>query len=389
MRVLILDDDPITGAVLMAVVASYDASAEQITDSAALGEVVRSGWDLLFLDLVMPGLDGIDVLREHAADATTLPPLVLVSGLDAGILETAVHFARQLGYRVEGALRKPIERRDVGRLLDGLDRRRIGSQRAAPEPETIERCVAAIRAGELFLRYQPQVDLVTRRALGAEALVRWAHPQQGELLPLAFVPLLESHGAAAELARFVVERALADAARLRLDGTFRLSVNVHASVLRSGDFAEFVIKALAAHKAPPHLLCIEATEAAIVDDSADTLETLVKLRMAGVELSIDDFGTGHSTLQQLWRLPVSEIKLDRSFVSQITISPKSRALILGVLKMAHGLRAAVVAEGIETEEIRSALLDMGCTIGQGYLFARPLALDALAAWLADTAAEGR
>ena len=100
MRVLILDDDPITGAVLMAVVASYDASAEQITDSAALGEVVRSGWDLLFLDLVMPGLDGIDVLREHAADATTLPPLVLVSGLDAGILETAVHFARQLGYRV-------------------------------------------------------------------------------------------------------------------------------------------------------------------------------------------------------------------------------------------------------------------------------------------------
>ncbi|MEZ4448335.1 MAG: EAL domain-containing response regulator [Nannocystaceae bacterium] len=384
-RVLILDDDPISGLFLKAAVTSHHASAEQITDAAELAKVVRSGWDALFLDLVMPGLDGIDVLRQHAADAASFPPLVLVSGLDAGILETAVHFARQLGYRVDGALPKPVVRGDVWRLLDGLDRRRTGSHRATTEPETIERSLAAIRAGELFLRYQPQVDMVTGRPVGAEALVRWAHPGQGELLPLAFVPLLEGHGAAEELARFVVERAIADTARLRCDGPLRVSVNVHASVLRSDDFADYVIDALARHKAPAERLCIEATEAAIVDDSADTLETLVKLRMAGVHLAIDDFGTGHSTLQQVWRLPVSEIKLDRSYVSQVTTSTKSRALILGVLQMAQGLRATVVAEGVETEEIRAALLDIGCTIGQGYLFARPLAIDAFAAWLADAA----
>lgn len=386
-RVLILDDDPIAGTILKAAVSSHAATAEHIMDPAELGELA-GGCDLLFLDLVMPERDGIDVLREHAAGAAKFPPLVLMSALDAGILETAVHFARQLGYRVDGALCKPIERRDVERLLDGLDRRRTGSQSATAAPETIERCVAAIRAGELFLRYQPQVDLVTRRPLGAEALVRWAHPEQGELLPLTFVPLLESHGAASDLAKFVVARAVEDAARLRVDGPFRVSVNVHASVLRGGDFADFVIGVLAAHKTPPERLCIEATEAAIVDDSADTLQTLVKLRMAGVELSIDDFGTGHSTLQQLWRLPVSEIKLDRSFVSQITTSTKSRALILGVLQMARGLRSTVVAEGIETEEIRAALVTMGCTVGQGYLFARPLAFDALAAWLADAVSRG-
>ncbi|MBK8938505.1 MAG: EAL domain-containing protein [Polyangiaceae bacterium] len=308
-----------------------------------------------------------------------------MSGLDAGILETAVHFARRLGFRVDGALCKPADILDVGRLLDNLGRRRSGRPGGSQQSLTQEssaRCLEAIRNGELFLRYQPQIDLATGRTTGAEALVRWNHPEQGELQPLTFVPLLEEGGAASELAQYVLLRALSDTRQLRQTWpAFRVSVNVHASVLRAPEFVERLLSALRTENMPAGALCIEATETAIVDDAPDTLENLVKLRMAGVQLSIDDFGTGHSTLQQLLRLPVNEIKLDRSFVSRLETSAKSRALTHGVLHIAAALGASVVAEGIETSEVHATLREMGCGIGQGYLFARPLTLDALTSWL--------
>lgn len=372
-RVLILDDDPVAGAVLEAAATPHASYVERLLDATRFRERVLEGFDVLLLDVMLPGVDAIDLLEEFSEQAMTFPPIVFVSGLDAGILESAVAYARQRGFTIHGALGKPIRVADVGLLLDRLNRRRTapgkpGGGYAADH----SRCVEALRAGEFFLRYQPQVSLRTRRVVGAEALIRWAHPALGELLPGSFLPLLEDEGTARELAEFVLEAALRD---MTQHAAFTLglsvSVNIHASVLRSAGFADWVGQALERHGTPATSLYLEATEAAIVGEDVETLHALVKLRMAGVGLSIDDFGTGHSTLAQLWRMPINEIKLDRSYVSTVAVSAKSRALVQGMVHMAAGMKARVVAEGVETEEVAAELLGLGCGDGQGYLFARP------------------
>ncbi|MBX7191090.1 MAG: EAL domain-containing response regulator [Sandaracinaceae bacterium] len=374
-RIVILDDDPIAAKVLRAMLAPHASRVDVLERTAELRTAVDEGCDLLILDLLMPEMDGTELLRSHAPSARAFPPIVLVSGLDDGILETAVHLARKLGFRVEGALRKPVALADVAPLIERTSRRRTGRHASygtlALEPP--ERVLEALRGGELFLRYQPQVELDTGRIEGVEALVRWQHPRLGELTPAAFVATLEAHGGARDLAEFVVSRALADLHSLRaLAPQLRVSVNVHPDVLRDERFADRVLDALRERSLPPAALCLEATETGIVGDEPETLHGLLKLRMAGVELAIDDFGTGHATLHELWRLPVSEIKLDRSFVAALHSSAKSRTLVGAMIGMGGGLGARVVAEGIETHDVRSALQALGCRLGQGYLFARPL-----------------
>ncbi len=377
--IAVVDDDPVAGTMLRAMLGPHAVRVELVQRSEDVARVVRDGCNLLFLDLLMPDMDGTELLRAHAASARAFPPLVLVSGLDGGILETAVHLARKLGYRVEGALRKPVALADVAPLVERAERRRTGQPSGgAVAIEPPERCLAALRAGELFLRYQPQVDLETGRVEGMEALVRWAHPELGELAPAAFVAALEGAGGARELAQLVVSHALRDASSLRrLAPELRASVNVHPSVLHDEGFADDVLDALRRSALPANALCVEATETGIVSDEPSTLHGLLKLRMAGVELAIDDFGTGHATLHELWRLPVSEIKLDRSFVASLQTSPKSRTLVGAMIGMGSGLGARVVAEGVETLDVKHALRALGCRLGQGYLFARPLELAAM------------
>lgn len=372
-RVLILDDDPVAGAVLEAAAAPHASYVERLLDAAHFRQRVLEGFDVVLLDVMLPGVDAIDLLEEFARHATSFPPIIFVSGLDAGILESAVAYARQRGFTIHGALGKPIRLAEVAQLLQRLNQRRTAP--GAPVggyAADHARCIEALRAGELFLRYQPQVNLRSRRVVGAEALIRWAHPVLGELLPGSFLPLLEDEETARELAEFVLEAALRD---MTHHAAFALglsvSVNIHASVLRSSGFADWVVQALERHGTPASSLYLEATEAAIVGEDVETLHALVKLRMAGVGLSIDDFGTGHSTLAQLWRMPVNEIKLDRSYVSTVAVSPKSKALVQGMVHMATGMKARVIAEGIETEDVASELLGLGCEDGQGYLFARP------------------
>lgn len=372
-RVLILDDDPVAGAVLEAATAPHASYVERLLEPVQFRKRVLEGFDVVLLDVMLPGVDAIDLLEEFAHLARSFPPIIFVSGLDSGILESAVAYARQRGFTIHGALGKPIRLAEVARLLGRLNSRRTAPSAAAGSfAADHARCVEALHAKEFFLRYQPQVNLRTRQVVGAEALIRWAHPVLGELLPGSFLPLLEDTEAARELAEFVLEAALRDMTQhAAFTHGLSVSVNIHASVLRSSGFADWVVQALERHGTPASSLYLEATEAAIVGEDAETLHALVKLRMAGVGLSIDDFGTGHSTLAQLWRMPVNEIKLDRSYVSTIAVSAKSKALVQGMVHMAAGMKARVVAEGVETEEVAAELLGLGCGDGQGYLFARP------------------
>ncbi len=232
-----------------------------------------------------------------------------------------------------------------------------------------------IDRGELRLHYQPMIDLPTDRIVGFEALVRWEHPVRGLIPPLSFVPLAEETGLILPLGRWVLEHACRQARAwrdLRPDAPpMFMSVNLSARQFAQPDLVDQVREILVETGLEPSTLEIEITESALMDQTEAGIRTLRQLRDIGVRLVLDDFGTGYSSLSYLKHLPLDTIKIDRSFVAGMD-DDIDRAIIDAVISLAHGLRITTVAEGIETEEQFERLRAMGCDVGQGYLFARPM-----------------
>ncbi len=240
----------------------------------------------------------------------------------------------------------------------------------------------ALGRRELVLHFQPQVCCTTRRIVAAEALVRWMHPVRGLLLPGDFLEFVELAGLMAQLGGWVLHEACIQAAAW--PGSIAVSVNVAPAQWRTGhDLAAEVEQALAESGLPPGRLKLEITEDALVQgEEARSFPALARLRAQGVRVSMDDFGTGHSGLSRLQRLPVDEVKLDQSFVTGIGRSAGDEAIARTVASLARSLGHQVVAEGVETEAQFAFLRDIGCGLAQGYLFSPPLAPDAFAALLA-------
>jgi diguanylate cyclase (GGDEF)-like protein len=233
----------------------------------------------------------------------------------------------------------------------------------------------AIERGELRVHYQPLVDLATDRIVGFEALVRWQHPVRGLVPPLAFIPLAEETGLIVPLGRWVFETACRQARKWRdarpLGPRLMMSVNLSARQFVQPDLVEQVDAILAETGLDPSTLELEITESVVMDQSEVGIRTLSRLRDMGVRLVLDDFGTGYSSLAYLKHLPLDTIKIDRTFVAGLD-GEVDRSIVEAVIGLAHGLRISVVAEGIETESQFEILRAMGCDVGQGYLFARPL-----------------
>jgi diguanylate cyclase (GGDEF)-like protein/PAS domain S-box-containing protein len=232
----------------------------------------------------------------------------------------------------------------------------------------------AIERDELRLLYQPQVEIASGQIVGAEALLRWEHPERGLVVPPVFIPIAEQTGLIVPIGTWVLREACAQAATWAASTGRRLSVAVNVSPrqLAEDDFPAIVAEALADHDLPPDLLCLEITESAVMADPDAAADVLARLKALGVHLAIDDFGTGYSSLGQLKALlPVDTIKIDKSFVDGITSGGEDRAIIDAVLRLASGLGLAALAEGVETSEQARELLDLGCALSQGYHFARP------------------
>ncbi|MGN6246541.1 MAG: putative bifunctional diguanylate cyclase/phosphodiesterase [Motilibacteraceae bacterium] len=237
-------------------------------------------------------------------------------------------------------------------------------------------------AGRIVPWYQPQVSLERAELVGVEALVRWEHPEEGLLAAGEFVPLAERTGLIGRLTTSVLEASLADLRRWVDAGhTFGVSVNVSVRSLLDPGFADEVTHAIAAAGVPAHLVTLEITETGVVSDLARTVPVLTALRSLGVRLSVDDFGTGQSSLTYLRRLPVSEVKVDRSFVAGLVHEPGDLAVVRAVVDLSRPLGLTVVAEGVETEEARELLREVGCTVAQGYLLSRPLTAEDLERWM--------
>jgi EAL domain-containing protein (putative c-di-GMP-specific phosphodiesterase class I)/GGDEF domain-containing protein len=237
--------------------------------------------------------------------------------------------------------------------------------------------------GHLRIVVQPRVSLTTGRCVAAEVLLRWRHPELGEVSPGEFVPIIEQSTSARAMTEWVLDAALRQLAEWQRNGTaVPLSINVSASNLEESDFAERVIAALAHHGIAPSMIELEVTESAAMKHAGRALEQLRMLDAAGIALAIDDFGTGYSSMAYLQQLPVQVIKIDQSFVRKMETGEREQALVQSMIALGRAFNCRIVAEGIETELAAALLRTMGCDEAQGYHFSRPLPVEAFPGWLA-------
>ncbi len=272
-----------------------------------------------------------------------------------------------------------LARGDASRRGEHLALYTPDSAAAADDPTLQGDFEAALDNNDLRVHFQPKVDLRRGKVIGVEALSRWQHPTRGFVRPDLFVALAERCGLIEPLTRWNLNAAL----RLQQSHfpALSLAVNLSAVLLNHGETADLVAQAAGIWGSAPGQLTLEVTESAMIDDPLQTLATLHALAAQGVKLAIDDFGTGYSSLAYLRELPVAELKIDKSFVADMTQNPQDEQIVRAVIDLAHNLDMSVVAEGIEDGGALQALGALGCDVGQGYHFARPMALDELLEWL--------
>jgi diguanylate cyclase (GGDEF)-like protein len=282
-----------------------------------------------------------------------------------------------------------MQRADVAMYQAKETRSGIETYAADRDPHSTQRLSLfgqlrrAIEVGELVLHYQPKVDLGTGEVAGVEALVRWEHPERGLLPPDTFVPLAEQTGLMKSLTAHVLEEALRQTAAWSEAGLqVRMAVNVSARDLHDDTFCARVSDALARTGVPASFLELELTERVVMADPERALENLTALSRLGVRLSLDDFGTGYSSLAYLRRLPVTEIKIDKSFVLRMDVDDEDATIVRSTIDLAHGLGLRVLAEGVETAETWQRLHDLGCDAAQGYFLSRPYPAPVVTDWLA-------
>ena len=283
---------------------------------------------------------------------------------------------------------RPLLQRVPGALIAADSAAREGKRWASFNPESLEdaewamsllaRLDHAIESDELWVAYQPKFDLRIGRITGAEALVRWMHPEKGQIFPDQFIGAAEEGGRIERLTYFVLDKALETAAHINSAGRpFGVAVNLSAIMLTRDDLVANVEGLLRKHQVAPHLLTLEVTETSTMGSAEGALANLQRLADLNVCLSIDDYGTGFSTLDYLKRIPASELKIDRSFISMLHKSQSDRIMVNSTIQLAHSLGRQVVAEGIESEEILEEVRKMGCDLAQGYHIARPATLPQL------------
>jgi EAL domain-containing protein (putative c-di-GMP-specific phosphodiesterase class I)/FixJ family two-component response regulator len=406
-RLLILDDDTDIGKMVQIIARSVGLEARFTTSTA---EFFRSLDDWhpthIAMDLVMPEMDGVEVLvklAERKSDAK----IIITSGVGTRVLEAAGRSANEHGLTIAGVLSKPFspcalrallvdspavdEKRDIG----SPSHQHIRGESLDENDPTATELRRALDDHELQLVYQPQINCMTGRVAGFEALVRWAHPTRGIILPDRFISCAESHDLIHELTEQVLEMAV-DCYATRLAGSdVTVAVNLSCRTMSGGHFtgkshsngdADFrfvdrITSRCQSNEIRPEHLILELTETSAMDNPVMSLALLTRLRMKGFQLSIDDFGTGYSSMLQLVRLPFSEIKVDRSFVMTATRSSESRVVVESIIRLGHSLGLRVVAEGVEDAQTMQYLREEGCDLAQGYFIARPMPAAAIAGWM--------
>jgi len=382
LRILVLDDEPFMHKLLSRMLArlgfTHISVGESGLDGLALVDSPEPP-ELILLDLNMPGMDGIEFVRE-LVDHRFTGSVILVSGEDERILQTTVQLVRAHRISVLGHLTKPVSSSELSAMVDTWMPAAL--PRAADrlyEPADVR---AAIDNGELVNYYQPKVDVRTGAVVGVETLVRWQHPVDGLVFPDQFITLAEEHGMILELTGFVLAAAMAQSRSWQEHGLrLRVAVNLSMKTFSSVTFANFVSTAATTAGIAPQDVILEVTESQLMLDQRAPLEILTRLRLQRFRLSIDDFGTGHSSFTKLRDIPFDELKIDRSFVHGATRDRTALAMYRASLELGKQLGMEVVAEGVEDREDWDLVRRTHCDEAQGYFIARPMPAHELPGWM--------
>jgi EAL domain-containing protein (putative c-di-GMP-specific phosphodiesterase class I) len=340
--------------------------------------------DIALCDLQMEGMDGLEFFRRLGA-SRQVKSIIISSSLSADLRRAVHQIVSLLGLELLGDVGKPLHPQVLRELLDKHLNPLPVVKPAMAAPLFLaceEEVCGALALGQIQSWYQPKFNLHTGQVCGVEVLSRWLHPDRGVLSPAVYLPILERHGQMHQLLFAQLEQALIlQQAAASRGFALNMAFNLQAAQLVDSELTASIRRILIRHGAPGAGLTFELTESGLLEAPATSLENLVRLRMMGCRLSIDDFGAGFSSLQRLCQLPFNEIKLDAEFVRSLEHEPRCRAAISSTLALGDSLGMSVVIEGIETDAQRLRLMSLGCIQGQGYWYARPMSGEDLLGWL--------
>lgn len=379
---LILDDDAAVAQTIGFIAKGLDFSVHHFEDPEPFFEaLLMLQPSHVALDLIMPRMDGIEVLRRLAQTGCNAS-LILTSGMGQKVLESAQATAFERGLNIVGVLPKPFRPQALRELLTQHQTKQRPAVPFATAP-TVALLATAIEQKKLSIVLQPKMDIHSQRIVCAEVLSRWNDPELGSIPPDTFIPLAESHGLMQALTACVLDQALQWFVGSPLFAYGSFAINLSTSCLVDVHLADRIEAACLNLDVAPQKLTLEVTESTAMDRTADCFDTLTRLRLKGFRLSVDDFGTGYSSLAQLARMPLSEIKIDKSFVMKLQSSADALKIVDATIRMAKGMGLTSVAEGVENAEVLNTLKSLGCSLAQGYFISRPLPAAQFDIWLKD------
>jgi EAL domain-containing protein (putative c-di-GMP-specific phosphodiesterase class I)/FixJ family two-component response regulator len=393
-RILVLDDEPFMLKLLSHVLTNLGFSQVTTCDNGHKAlewiDSPHTPPDLILLDLNMPEMDGVEFVR-HLVERRYAGSILLISGEEERMLQTAERLVRAHNISTLGHLNKPVLPAELSALLEKWTPPSLGNPRAAKKVYNADEVRAAILNGELVNFYQPKVDMASGKVVGVESLVRWRHPEDGLVFPDQFISVAEEHGLIDDLTRFVIGEAFAQLRAWQEHGLqLRMALNISMDNLATLEFADYVTAAAASAGIKPDDVVLEVTESKLMKDLSAALEILTRLRLKRFSLSIDDFGTGHSSLTQLRDIPFDELKVDQGFVHGAASDNTLRAIYGASLSLAKLLGMKTVAEGAEDQADWEFLRSTGCHSVQGFFIAKPMPAGEIPGWVAlwETRAEG-
>jgi len=362
-RLLVVDDDSEVGAFFGQVGEDLGFETKVLLDPNQFAQTVLDfSPTVLLLDLQMPGRDGIELLRELST-LDRRPKVLIASGLDSRVLTTASELGISMGVDVAGAFCKPIALDELEVLLV-----RLKSQKKVVSAAALRQ---AIDNGQLVVHYLPKATFKGPGRWiieGAEALVRWEHPEYGLLYPRDFIGIAEETGLITEVTDFVFRASMEQARVWFANGLYmELGVNLSAQFLGDLGFPDRLLTLIRENNLDPSMITIELMETASMQDPAVALDILARLRVKNINLCLDDFGTGQSSLTHLYKMPFSEVKLDNQFTNDMRLREDARALVEGLIYLTHKLKMRACAEGVEDEGTLQLLEQMHCDKVQGHV----------------------
>lgn len=380
--ILLIDDDATQIAILRAYLASM--KLEGVVDASDASQALKwfepeNGADikLVFTDLGMPNMDGFEFLK-HLAKIEFTGDVIIISGHENILLESAASLGKMYGLSIKGQIRKPLTKQALDRLFHDLNKPMTAQAPTRESGYSKSDLEAAITSGQILPFYQPKVDLLNGRVVGAEALARWQREDGRLVSPADFIPLAQNCGLIRDISIRIIDAVLEDIATNREDwADKKIAINLPPEMIRDTHLPDLLDQRLAAHDISSKTICLEITESGVLDFDPISIEVLSRLRIKGYDISIDDFGTGAANIANLKVFPYSEMKIDQSFINNVLTDAFSAETVRTSISLARQLGIRIIAEGIENEDVLQYVKAKGIDQAQGFLFSRPVPVQAM------------